>query len=203
MENKVIGKIEEYLDGILQYEKIVSFAGCGIYCSVGNERSRLHKEICEMIGINQYSREVQEITSMLDKSIGLDYEKDYTKEEVREFAIKLYEKLRDIKFAKQYGVEIKERDYLEDGERNADYFNINVWRGQAENCEKYLKKGSKIAVLGSLHNRSYDDKDGNRKTVTEITASEIEFLSSIRSEEAQAPEQLRLEEVSDDEPLPF
>ncbi|MBR2377460.1 MAG: single-stranded DNA-binding protein [Clostridia bacterium] len=95
------------------------------------------------------------------------------------------------------------RDYLEDGERNADFFKINVWRGQAENCEKYLKKGSKIAVLGSLHNRSYDDKDGNRKTVTEITASEVEFLSSIRSEEAQTPEQLRLEEVSEDEPLPF
>ena len=95
------------------------------------------------------------------------------------------------------------RDYLEDGERKADYFNINVWRGQAENCGKYLKKGSKIAVLGSLHNRSYDDKDGNRRIVTDIVASEIEFLSSNRSEEAQAPEQLRLEEVSDDEPLPF
>lgn len=95
------------------------------------------------------------------------------------------------------------RDYLEDGERNADFFKINVWRGQAENCEKYLKKGSKIAVLGSLHNRSYDDKDGNRKTVTEITASEVEFLSSIRSEEAQAPEQMKLEEVADDGTLPF
>ena len=95
------------------------------------------------------------------------------------------------------------RDYLEDGERNADFFKINVWRGQAENCEKYLKKGSKIAVLGSLHNRSYDDKDGNRKTITEITASEVEFLSSIHSEEAQEPEQMKLEEVADDGTLPF
>ena len=89
------------------------------------------------------------------------------------------------------------RDYLEDGERKADYFNINVWRGQAENCGKYLKKGSKVAIIGSLQNRSYDDKDGNRRTVTEITASEVEFLSSIRSEEEQEPEQMR------DEPLPF
>ena len=91
----------------------------------------------------------------------------------------------------------------EDGEKIADYFNITTWRGQAETCGKYLKKGSKVAIIGSLQNRSYDDKDGNRRTVTDIVASEIEFLSSNRSEEAQAPEQMKLEEVSDDEPLPF
>ena len=96
------------------------------------------------------------------------------------------------------------RNYTdEDGEKIADYFNITTWRGQAETCGKYLKKGSKVAILGSLQNRSYDDKDGNRRTVTDIVASEIEFLSSNRSEEAQAPEQMKLEEVSDDEPLPF
>ena len=92
-----IQKIEEYLDGILQYAKITAFCGSEIYCSVANERSRLHEEICEMIGVEQYSREVQTITSMLDRSIGFDCEKDYTKEEVREFAIKLYEKLREVK----------------------------------------------------------------------------------------------------------
>ena len=96
------------------------------------------------------------------------------------------------------------RNYTdEDGEKIADYFNITTWRGQAETCGKYLKKGSKVAILGSLQNRSYDDKDGNRRTVTDIVASEIEFLSSNRSEEAQAPEQMKLEEVSDGEPLPF
>lgn len=102
MENKVIEKIEEYLDGILQYQKIVAFCGMKLYCSVANDRSKLHEEICEMIGVKQYSRKVQEITSMLDVSIGFDFEKDYTKEEIREFALKLYERLRDCK-----GVEVE------------------------------------------------------------------------------------------------
>ena len=96
------------------------------------------------------------------------------------------------------------RNYTdEDGKKIADYFNIATWRGQAETCGKYLKKGSKVAILGSLQNRSYDDKDGNRRTVTDIVASEVEFLSSNCSKEAQAPEQMKLEEVSDDEQLPF
>lgn len=65
-----------------------------------------------------------------------------------------------------------------DGNREADFFNITVWRNQAENCGKYLKKGSKIAIAGSLQNRSYEDKDGNKRTITDIVASEVEFLSS-------------------------
>ena len=66
----------------------------------------------------------------------------------------------------------------QDGNRDADFFNITVWRGQAENCGKFLKKGSKVAIVGSLQNRSYEDKEGVKKTFTEIVASEVEFLSS-------------------------
>ena len=55
-----------------------------------------------------------------------------------------------------------------DGERQTDFFNITVWRTQAENCGRYLKKGSKVAIVGSLQNRSYEDKDGNKRTVTDI-----------------------------------
>lgn len=65
-----------------------------------------------------------------------------------------------------------------DGNREADFFNITVWRNQAENCGKYLKKGSKIAIVGSLQNRTYEDKEGVKRTVTDIVASEVEFLSS-------------------------
>lgn len=71
------------------------------------------------------------------------------------------------------------RPYLgSDGERQTDFFNIIAWKGQAENCAKYLSKGSKIAVVGSLQNRSYEDKEGNKKSFTEILAQEVEFLSS-------------------------
>ena len=71
------------------------------------------------------------------------------------------------------------RDYANaDGTRETDFFNITVWRGRAENCGKYLKKGSKIAIVGSLQNRTYEDKEGVKRTVTDIVASEVEFLSS-------------------------
>lgn len=97
-----------------------------------------------------------------------------------------------------------------DGNREADFFNIIVWRAQAENCGKFLKKGSKIAVVGSLQNRSYEDKDGVKRTVTDIVASEVEFLTTNRGEEegevAVKPvkkERLSLQPVESDEDLPF
>lgn len=70
------------------------------------------------------------------------------------------------------------RDYANaDGTRETDFFNITVWRGRAENCGKYLKKGNKVAVVGSLQNRSYEDKDGIKRNVTDVVASEVEFLT--------------------------
>jgi single-strand DNA-binding protein len=99
-----------------------------------------------------------------------------------------------------------------DGTRETDFFNITVWRAQAENCAKYLKKGSKVAIVGSLQNRSYEDKDGVKRTVTDIVASEVEFLTTKNSsgdEEESAPRRSsnsghrsQLEPVSDDN-LPF
>lgn len=64
------------------------------------------------------------------------------------------------------------------GERETDFLNIVVWRNQAENCHKYLKKGSKAGVVGMIQSRSYDAQDGTRKYITEIVAEEVEFLSS-------------------------
>lgn len=97
-----------------------------------------------------------------------------------------------------------------DGNREADFFNITVWRTQAENCGKFLKKGSKIAIVGSLQNRTYEDKEGVKRTVTDIVASEVEFLSTNnRGEEGMqdVPSPVKsgkgpLEEVDDDS-LPF
>ena len=77
-----------------------------------------------------------------------------------------------------------------DGEREADFINIVVWRGQADNCYKYLKKGSKAGVVGTLQTRAYDGNDGTRKYATEVVAEEVEFLASkgaTNSEEAEAP----------------
>ena len=91
------------------------------------------------------------------------------------------------------------------GEREADFINIVVWRKQAENCSKYLNKGSKIAVVGSLQNRTYE-VDGVKRYATDIVASEIEFLNSRASGESTAKDDA--EPVSDlrpvdDDSLPF
>lgn len=64
----------------------------------------------------------------------------------------------------------------QNGEREADFINIVVWRKQAENVAKYLKKGSLAGVDGRIQTRSYDGQDGKRVYVTEIVADSVQFL---------------------------
>lgn len=88
----------------------------------------------------------------------------------------------------------------------ADFFNLTAWRGVAESCAKYLKKGSKIAVCGSLQNRSYEDKNGTKRTVTDIVAEEVEFLSPLEKSEStpkKGAHQVELTPVDDLDDLPF
>ena len=98
----------------------------------------------------------------------------------------------------------------ENGERQADFFNVTVWRAQAQNCLKYLCKGKKVCVVGRLQNRTYKDKDGNKRMATDIIAEEVEFLSpSDNSSGAEKtpvkakaePQKPKLEEVQEE--LPF
>ena len=73
----------------------------------------------------------------------------------------------------------------QNGGRQVDFIPVVVWRGQAENCAKYLDKGSKVAVAGEIQTRSYD-KNGEKRYVTEIIASDVEFLTTqSTSENAQ------------------
>lgn len=83
-----------------------------------------------------------------------------------------------------------------DGNIQTDFFNIVAWRGLADNCEKYLTKGKKIAVAGVIQNRSYEDKNGDKRTATDIIAAEIEFLTAQNIE----PSKPKLEPTDD---LPF
>lgn len=103
------------------------------------------------------------------------------------------------------------RDYANaEGNRETDFFNITVWRGRAENCGKYLKKGNKVAVVGSLQTRSYEDKDGIKRNVTDIVANEVEFLtpknaqndSDAEPDVSAKHERPQLEAI-DDNQLPF
>lgn len=65
----------------------------------------------------------------------------------------------------------------QNGEREADFINIVVWRKQAENVKKYVNKGSLIAVEGRIQTGSYE-KDGQRVYTTDVVADNVQFLES-------------------------
>ena len=69
------------------------------------------------------------------------------------------------------------------GEREADFINIVVWRKQAENVKNYLNQGSQVAIDGRLQTRSYDGEDGKKRYVTEVIADNVQFLDTKASRE--------------------
>jgi len=66
----------------------------------------------------------------------------------------------------------------QNGEREADFINIIVWRKQAENVKNYLTKGSQVAIDGRIQTRSYDGQDGQKRYVTEVVADNVQFLGT-------------------------
>ena len=66
----------------------------------------------------------------------------------------------------------------QNGEREADFINIVVWRKQAENCKNYLTKGSQVAIEGRIQTRNYDGQDGKKVYVTEVVADNVQFLGT-------------------------
>ncbi|MDD6323246.1 MAG: single-stranded DNA-binding protein [Bacilli bacterium] len=72
------------------------------------------------------------------------------------------------------------------GEREADFINILVWRRTAENIVNYLDKGSQVSIDGRIQTGSFTDKDGNRRYTTDVVADNVQFLDSRRSNSAPA-----------------
>ena len=69
-----------------------------------------------------------------------------------------------------------ERSYVKAGaERETDFFDVVVWRNTAEFVCKYFHKGQLIALDGSMHTRSYEDKEGKKRKVYEIVANNVHF----------------------------
>lgn len=64
-----------------------------------------------------------------------------------------------------------------EGEKETTFIPIVAWRKQAENCAEYLRKGSLAAVEGRINVRSYEDKEGKKRWVTEVVAEAVKFLS--------------------------
>ena len=63
----------------------------------------------------------------------------------------------------------------------ADYFSVSAWRQLGENCAKFLDKGRKVAVVGAVSVRTYQANDGTTRASLEVTADDVEFLSSASS----------------------
>ena len=96
------------------------------------------------------------------------------------------------------------RNYSEDGKRETDFLPVVVWRAQADNCARYLKKGSKAAISGSIQTRNYDANDGSRRYVTEIAADEVQFLSTKNDEDRDELDDVDFDALRPiDEDLPF
>ncbi len=116
-----------------------------------------------------------------------------------------------------FTIAVNRRFANQQGVREADFINIVAWRQTAELCGRYLAKGRKVAVVGSIQTRSYDAQDGSKRYVTEVVADEVEFISGPqdgarpnRSDDIPLPPEPmdngsragQMDEVDDDE-LPF
>ncbi len=102
------------------------------------------------------------------------------------------------------------------GEREADFLPVVCWRQTAEFAQRYLAKGRKVAVEGSIQTRSYDAQDGSKRYVTEIIADSVEAVggredgaqnaqntrSTQQVQKSAQNRQMEFTEVNDDE-LPF
>ena len=63
------------------------------------------------------------------------------------------------------------------GQKEANFVPIVIWGKQAESTANYMTKGSQMAISGRIQTRSYDAKDGTKRYVTEVVATEVQFLS--------------------------
>lgn len=79
-----------------------------------------------------------------------------------------------------------DRSYVKPGaERQTDFIDIVAWRSSAEFVSKYFRKGQLIAVDGSLQTRTYEDKEGKKRKVFEVVASNLHFAESKSSSGGQ------------------
>lgn len=94
------------------------------------------------------------------------------------------------------------------GERQTDFFNCVAWRGLAETIAKYCKKGSKVAVCGSIQLRNYEDNQGIKRQAVDIIVQDCEFLTPKQEEltenrKTSTKSKPTLTPVEIDEDLPF
>ena len=112
-----------------------------------------------------------------------------------------------------------DRNHTQQGEKKSDFINIVAWNSAAKFVESYFKKGSMIAIQGSIQTRNYEDKNGNKRTAFEVVAKELSFCSNKAEGGKKPPSEPQpdcdgtgyysnasvadFEEIADDEDMPF
>ena len=86
-----------------------------------------------------------------------------------------------------FDVAVQRRTKNQDGKYDVDFLRVVAWRQTADFCNRYLSKGRKVAVEGSIQTRSYDAQDGSKRYVTEIIADHVEALSSANTDNGPTP----------------
>lgn len=75
-----------------------------------------------------------------------------------------------------FTVAVNRRNKVE-GQPDADFFRVSAWSGLADNCAKYLTKGKKVAVIGSVSIHTYETQKGDHRASMDVLAQDVEFLS--------------------------
>lgn len=106
----------------------------------------------------------------------------------------------------------RRRSSRDNAEPQVDYFRVTAFRNLAENVARFVKKGNKVAVVGTIQIQNVEDSSGQRRTYVDVIADDVEFLTPKNSgpnddyTPAQAPVQRRkpvLQEFEDNEDIPF
>ena len=97
---------------------------------------------------------------------------------------------QDGKTVTNFTVAVNRRQKSNNGQNEADFFRVAVWGAMADPCQKYLAKGRKVAVIGSVSVHTYTAQDGTTRAQMEVMAQNVEFLSKAgENSEQSAPEQ--------------
>ena len=110
----------------------------------------------------------------------------------------------------RFRIAVQRKFKNEKGEYESDFISVVAWRSSADFVSKYLHKGNKVGVTGSLQTRTYDAQDGSKRYVTEVVADEVESYTpksenenKPKTEAAAKQEVMQNFEPIDDDNLPF
>ena len=108
----------------------------------------------------------------------------------------------------QSGVSVCQFTVAVNGRRKDDgatFFRVTAWRALGETCHKYLDRGRKVMVCGAVSASAYTGRDGKPRASIEVTAEDVEFLSSASgdSQQQSAPEANGFTPIDDGDELPF